>query len=164
MYNDPLDDLRRRLDDLRREVDALGRRETPDLAAITPTIGTWTPVITAASSDPTVTYTTQVGNYFKLGDWVWYQLTITINTIAGGSGNVHVSLPFTVAANNFLGAARSVGVDVSASAINLTLNPVSGNAYGRFTTTEDNAAATVVAVADLAHCDTLAAAGFFTTS
>jgi hypothetical protein len=77
---------------------------------------------------------------------------------------VHVSLPFTVAANNFLGAARTVGVDISAAAINMTLNPVSGNAYGRFTTTEDNAAATVVAVADLANGDTLAAAGFFTTS
>jgi hypothetical protein len=61
--------------------------------------GTWTPVITgpAPANDPTVTYSSQNGFYTKIGDTVHVYGMLTINTISGGSGDMHVDgLPFTV--------------------------------------------------------------------
>jgi hypothetical protein len=61
--------------------------------------GAWTPVITADTTNPTVTYTTQSGTYTKVGRLVYVSCNIVINTVAGGSGNVIITgLPFIAGA------------------------------------------------------------------
>ena len=61
--------------------------------------GTWTPVLTATGSAPTVSYLTQEGKYTKVGNTVTIWWGIRINTISGGSGTVRISgLPFTAPA------------------------------------------------------------------
>lgn len=57
--------------------------------------GTFTPVITGSSSNPTVTYGLQRGNYVKVGKLVLASVYVDWSAFSGGSGNVEVSLPFT---------------------------------------------------------------------
>ena len=58
--------------------------------------GTWTPVFLGGSGNPTVDYTSQVGDYTKIGNLVYVQAYILVNTTSGGSGNLRVGgLPFT---------------------------------------------------------------------
>lgn len=59
----------------------------------TPINGTYTPAITASSSNPTVSYTTQDGNFQKIGDYIHVWIFIHINTISGGSGDYRINLP-----------------------------------------------------------------------
>lgn len=60
--------------------------------------GTWTPLLQAASSNPTVSYTTQIGAYTKVGRVVQITGRIQINSITGGSGAIRISgLPFASA-------------------------------------------------------------------
>jgi len=58
--------------------------------------GTFTPVLTAAITAPTVSYLNQSGRYVKIGDTVNLFVAIRVNTISGGSGAVRITgLPFT---------------------------------------------------------------------
>ena len=60
--------------------------------------GTWTPTITAAGSNPSVTYSIQTGFYTKIGRQVFIQGLIYLSSRSGGSGVARISgLPFTVA-------------------------------------------------------------------
>jgi len=63
--------------------------------------GTWTPVLNAETTNPTVTYDAQVGTYTKIGRMVMIQLYLGTSARTGGSGNVRISgLPFTAANNS----------------------------------------------------------------
>jgi hypothetical protein len=58
--------------------------------------GTFTPVIKGSGGNPTVSYTTQLGYYVKVGRQVTIFVRIRVNTISGGSGLLFVDgLPFT---------------------------------------------------------------------
>ena len=58
--------------------------------------GTWTPTYTGNTTDPTVTYTVQIGNYIRIGNLVHASFELDANTFSGGSGNLQISgLPFT---------------------------------------------------------------------
>jgi hypothetical protein len=60
--------------------------------------GTFTPAWTGSGGNPTVTYTTQTGQYTKIGNVVYFNLTLNSSAQSGGSGNLGVSgLPFTSA-------------------------------------------------------------------
>jgi hypothetical protein len=59
--------------------------------------GIWTPSFTAQTTNPTVSYNTQLGYYTKIGNVVTAHLRIITNSASGGSGILQVSgLPFTV--------------------------------------------------------------------
>lgn len=59
--------------------------------------GTFTPVATQASSAPTITYTSRLGKYTRIGRVVTAHIEIIINTVSGGSGATQITgLPFTV--------------------------------------------------------------------
>jgi len=62
-----------------------------------PTIGSWTPTITASTTNPTLAYTTQKGHYIELDDMVFVVGMIDISTNDNdGSGAARISgLPFT---------------------------------------------------------------------
>jgi hypothetical protein len=63
--------------------------------------GSWTPVIvnvTTPGTDPTITYTTQIGKYTKVGDTVTVTANIVCTTVTGGtpSGTVIINgLPYS---------------------------------------------------------------------
>jgi hypothetical protein len=57
--------------------------------------GTWTPSFLAATN-PTVTYSVQLGYYRKIGDTVYIICRIVTDSVSGGSGAVRIGgLPFT---------------------------------------------------------------------
>jgi len=57
--------------------------------------GTFTPTYTAASSNPTVGYSNQIGRYVKIGQLVHCSIRITTSSVSGGSGALFISgLPF----------------------------------------------------------------------
>jgi hypothetical protein len=57
--------------------------------------GDWTPTFTGSTTDPTVTYSVQVGRYTKVGRTVTVSCRINLSAATGGSGNLRVSgLPF----------------------------------------------------------------------
>jgi hypothetical protein len=57
--------------------------------------GTWTPTLGASSSNPTATYSANVGRYTKIGRLVNIQLYIETTARSGGSGDVRINgLPF----------------------------------------------------------------------
>ena len=81
--------------------------------------GTFTPVLGAHSSDGTHSYTTQVGNYTKVGNHVsiWLKVVInTLNTSGTISGNLEIKgLPYTSANTTgqaYMGTFLPVGLDM----------------------------------------------------
>jgi hypothetical protein len=66
--------------------------------------GDWTPTYTGNTTDPTVTYSVQVGRYTKVGRTVTASFRINLSAATGGSGDLRVSgLPFaTLNATNVI--------------------------------------------------------------
>jgi len=59
--------------------------------------GTWTPTLTASSSNPTVSYSTQTGSYTKVGNMVTLFGRLQTSAVSGGSGTALIGgLPFAV--------------------------------------------------------------------
>lgn len=188
MIGGPIDDLRRRLDDLRREVEALGRREIPpgavDYVALTgnQTIagtktfsdgiafanetlstydqGTWSPVITGSTGNPTITYTLQSGQYTRIGNVVFFSFSVTINTISGGSGNAEFSLPLTVGAT-LPTVARPTRIDLPGTSAGVVFVPVATTAIGQLQAIQDDSTSSPVQISNLAANDNLLAAGLY---
>jgi hypothetical protein len=70
--------------------------------------GTWTPVFTGSTGNPTVSYSTQTGTYIKVGGLVTVSAFIITNTSSGGSGHLSVSgLPFAIGSGQDYGAVIS---------------------------------------------------------
>jgi hypothetical protein len=68
--------------------------------------GTWTPTLTGAGSNPTVSYSTQLGKYTKIGNAVTVYFQCFTSSVSGGSGRLRISgLPFTSNSDNKSGAA-----------------------------------------------------------
>lgn len=58
--------------------------------------GTWTPTFGGATTDPTVTYTDQIGSYVKIGTFVHVAFELLPASFSGGSGNLQIEgLPFS---------------------------------------------------------------------
>lgn len=70
---------------------------------LTPTTSTWTP-----SVGGTATYTTQTGNYTKVGRLVFFDGVITINAIGSGSTSVISGLPFAATSSFTVVNARAL--------------------------------------------------------
>ena len=59
--------------------------------------GTWTPIMSRSSSNPSVSYVFQVGTYTKTGNMVYATGAVDWSSVSGGSGFYQISgLPFTV--------------------------------------------------------------------
>jgi hypothetical protein len=54
--------------------------------------GTWTPALTGPSS---VAYSSQIGNYTKIGRMVFLSFSMTISTAPTGNSNYRIPIPFT---------------------------------------------------------------------
>lgn len=59
--------------------------------------GTFTPSFTGSGGNPTVTYSTQSGKYFRIGNQVTVFIGLVTSAASGGSGNLGISgLPYAV--------------------------------------------------------------------
>lgn len=61
--------------------------------------GTFNPTITNTGTGPTVTYTAQVGRYTRIGNRVFTNIRVSINTYTAGTGNCQISA-FPITSNN----------------------------------------------------------------
>lgn len=121
------------------------------------TVGDWTPTFTGSSANPTsVTYTTQVGKYIRIGALVFVHATLTVNavTLGAAAGNLQVSgLPFTaknVANYSPMLATEVSSFDLGASTKFITAQVQNNSTNIAFIESLDNAGATVTAVTILA--------------
>ena len=88
--------------------------------------GTWTPSLSASSSDPTVSYTSnRSGSYIKVGDVVHVMGRVNTTSVSGGSGNALISgLPFATGAERNAGAVGYISQVSNSSGYTTTgLNP-----------------------------------------
>lgn len=122
---------------------------------------TWTPTITGSSSNPTIAYTTQLGYYTRIGNIVFFEADIAINTYSGGSGNARISLPFTAASGRRpLAEAFAAGVNFGTSATELLFFVSAGVAYGELRGLINNGSPTTVTTGDLAAGDVIRISGW----
>lgn len=79
--------------------------------------GTFTPTLGGSTTDPSsVTYTTQVGQYVRIGRLVYFTLGVATSAYSGGTGNLRIKgLPFTAS-----GGINASPVSVRPSSINWT--------------------------------------------
>jgi hypothetical protein len=62
--------------------------------------GTWTPTLAGTSTNPTYTVDVNRSQYTKIGRLVDCTIDISVTSLSGGSGQVYVTLPFTVQNSN----------------------------------------------------------------
>lgn len=75
----------------------MARAIWPFIAPLFMKSGTWTPTYFGLGTAGATTYTTQQGNYVRIGNVVFAQFEVTW-TAATGTGTAAVGLPFTAAA------------------------------------------------------------------
>jgi hypothetical protein len=92
--------------------------------------GTWTPTIIGSSTAGTVTYSTRLGKYTKIGNVVTYQCLVDWNS-GTGSGFLRVSgLPFNDAGGSYLCVASILPIDVTLPSLSIaTAFPASAQSY-----------------------------------
>jgi hypothetical protein len=123
--------------------------------------GTYSPVITGSTGNPTLTYTTQIGRFTQIGDRVDYFIRIAINNISvAGTGDLRISLP-SVASNAHPATVSVNGVDVPGTSVNMMFRTVTGQAYGIIVANQDNAAEQVVPVTAIANGDGILIQGVY---
>jgi hypothetical protein len=62
--------------------------------------GTWTPTLSASGAFSSLTYSSQQGNYVKIGSFVYATFFVQINAVTGGSGGMALGgAPFTTASS-----------------------------------------------------------------
>jgi hypothetical protein len=111
--------------------------------------GTWTPEITGAGSNPTITYSTQDGKYTNIGDLCFWAYRIVVSSSSGGSGGMRISLPFLANAEGSTFSVRTNNLTVSGTPIGVVFSVSNGNAYGNVRTLYDGGGAAVVAVTNV---------------
>lgn len=128
--------------------------------------GSWTPVITTASSN--ISYTGQTGTYIKIGKLVYFAFQLNINVVtSNGSGTFNIGgLPYTQGANNygrFLLQTSSVNFD--GTSYEMTLYP-DGSTGLNLLYSYDNAGWTVGTAANfpLSNGSILTAMGVYVAS
>lgn len=58
--------------------------------------GSFTPLLSCSTSNPTVTYSLQRGEYVKIGKFVQCTVYLSWSAVSGGTGNIRVNLPFEI--------------------------------------------------------------------
>ena len=120
--------------------------------------GSWTPAIDAASSSPSVSYTTQLGKYTRIGNVVHIKCVITVNTISGGTGNIRITgIPFTAsndAMSSYTGSLNTTGV-LWDSADNWLFQIVANTTTTQLLENFDNGAGAGMPIGNIANGDNI---------
>lgn len=123
-------------------------------------VGTWTPTVTGSSSNPTITYNQQDGEYTRIGNVVLYDISINIATYSGGSGTLQISLPFATT-RSMRGTITGSLINFSGTPVTSAFLPVVSTAVGRLRTTADNGAFTDESVSAFQAGTVFQATGFY---
>ena len=62
--------------------------------------GTWNPTIAFGGSSTGVNYVEREGIYVKIGNLVWASIVISLSSNGSGTGDISITLPFTVGSNS----------------------------------------------------------------
>jgi len=115
--------------------------------------GTFTPTFGGSVSDPTVSYSTQIGTYTKVGRVVTATINLNASSYSGGSGNLYLKgLPFTSSVAG-TGAVYTSGVNWSTKTQCTVYTPAGGNTYLRLLTSGSNVTDYDVIVSDVSATD-----------
>ena len=93
--------------------------------------GGFTPILGAASSNPTVTYSANIGTYTKIGRMVMIQCYVETTARSGGSGSVRITgLPFVPDnnSNSYAGVMASQAGNITGVSY-LGVRPVANQSY-----------------------------------
>jgi hypothetical protein len=124
--------------------------------------GTYTPTFGGTSSNPTVTYTTQSGAYTKIGNMVYLYARIVISAVAGGSGALQISVPFTPRSGLYQAISCTYGsLDLPANTVELTSILNGDIATISFVVNYDNATVTDLATSALTASTTVTLSGCY---
>jgi len=77
--------------------------------------GTWTPQISATDGIGTLTYSTQVGHYTKIGNRIYFQMYVLVNNKGSVAGDIRYTLPFASANVSALFSAASFWINTTES-------------------------------------------------
>lgn len=172
--------LQLRLNAIERRLDVLSGHGVPNQNTSTtsaPTfaalnlssVGTWTPAWVGSGTAGAYTYTTQAGNYVKVGTLVVFTARLTISAIGTPPvGNMTISsLPFTSSSTAQRGTVtfgRISQLDLNAADVQLTAFVNSNNTNIALETVRDNGAAVAYPAATFTNvaCDVIFS-GFYLT-
>jgi len=72
--------------------------------------GSFTPTFSGSTTNPTISWNTQLGRYTKIGNVCYVEIRLVTANVSGGSGNLTITgLPFSQSANSNLGGAFTKG-------------------------------------------------------
>lgn len=95
------------------------------------TSSTWTPTLEFSTSNGTIAYSTNVGDYWKIGTLVVANFNITLSSISGHSGNARIaSLPYTVSTSPNSRPGGFISLSSLFSLGGVTVNVIGGSTHG----------------------------------
>jgi len=128
--------------------------------------GTWTPTFKGTSSDPTVTYTKQVGRYVKIGRMFYWGVAMVVNTTSGGSGILYIDAPVPIlstGSNTWGGTVTWNGTGTFTGQNPTNLACINGSTAMYLHTNSTTMASSDVTVSQLANGSNIEAFGMFET-
>lgn len=105
---------------------------------------TWVPTYVGGTTAGVTTYSTQSGQYTRIGD-MCFARGVLVWTNATGTGQVRISLPFASAAASFTGGAIYIDAVTFTTTTPLLLN-ATGNSYAILASPASNAGSAVLAI------------------
>jgi hypothetical protein len=128
--------------------------------------GTWTPEFRGTGSNPTVTYTKQVGRYVKIGRMFYWGVAMVVNTTSGGSGILYIDAPVPIlstASNTWGGTVTWNGTGTFTGQNPTTIACINGSTAMYLHTNSTTMASSDVTVSQLANGSNIEAFGMFET-
>ena len=111
--------------------------------------GSWTPTLSQTTTNPSVTYTSRNGYYYKVGNVVFLRANVIASSVTGGSGSIQVTgLPFTPNHTYTYGFSNHGATSMSYTLVTTTGNypPVifaRGDTTARVTVSDSNGGASI---------------------
>lgn len=142
----------------------LSNKVTSSVSALQQAAGTFTPTLYGATTAGTWAYTTQEGHYIRIGNLCYVSARINPSSIAGAAGNLAMGgLPFAVSASadrQFI-PVFAANLSWTTSMTQLQLSLISGNSFGTFVGSGNNAAFGIVQTSDATAGDDIRISGCY---
>jgi len=111
----------------------------------------WSPTLTAASSNPTLTGFTSTGYWTRIGNIIYASFNMSWTAAAGGAGILRIgNFPFPATLTTVAGTVVLDGINTPASTVSVAFTGVTnGGNFGAISCTLDTGARTELVVSDL---------------
>jgi len=128
--------------------------------------GSFTPTLHFSISDTGVTYTTQTGTYYRLGNVVFFNLVIQLNSGGSHNGNASIrGLPYTANATFYIpfGAWTGMASAISGLIMEISSGGTEGTLY-KIVSGSVSSFADVLSSSDISSGDFLSVSGWYTAA